>query len=80
MPQVRRAARRRLRLGPAAVPDSLEFFEQKWANRDSTRLDFSGVWRFRELLPFVPNGQIVTIGEGQTLLQQQRPRRHSRSA
>jgi len=38
-------------------------------------LDYSGVWRFRELLPFwklAPNGQsdIVTIGEGRTNLQQ----------
>jgi threonine synthase len=37
-------------------------------------LDFSGVWRFRELLPFwkeAPNGaaDIVTIGEGRTNLQ-----------
>ena len=30
---------------------------------------FSGVWRFRELLPFAPPEQVVTIGEGQTLLQ-----------
>ena len=29
----------------------------------------SGVWRFRELLPFAPPEQVVTIGEGQTLLQ-----------
>ncbi len=37
-------------------------------------LDFSGVWRFRDLLPFwrlAPNGarDIVTIGEGRTNLQ-----------
>jgi threonine synthase len=32
-------------------------------------LNLSGVWRFRELLPFAPADQIVTIGEGQTLLQ-----------
>src|SRR3984957_4955769 len=30
---------------------------------------FLGVWRFRELLPFALPDQIVTIGEGQTLLQ-----------
>ena len=29
---------------------------------------FSGVWRFHELLPFVPLKQCVTVGEGQTLL------------
>ncbi len=43
-------------------------FEAKW----STRLDplnFSGVWRFRELLPFAPPEMVVTVGEGQTLLQ-----------
>ncbi len=32
-------------------------------------LNFSGVWRFRELLPFAPPELVVTIGEGQTLLQ-----------
>ena len=50
------------------VPDSWEFFEQKWANRLDP-LFFSGVWRFRELLPFARPEQIVTVGEGQTLLQ-----------
>jgi threonine synthase len=50
------------------VPKSLAHFESKWANRTSP-LDFSGVWRFRELLPFAPEGAIVTIGEGQTLCQ-----------
>ena len=50
------------------VPKRLSDFEAKW----SRRLDpfcFSGVWRFRELLPFAPSDAIVTIGEGQTLLQ-----------
>ena len=33
-------------------------------------LDFSGVWRFRDLLPFYQDArQIVTIGEGRTNLQ-----------
>lgn len=33
-------------------------------------LDFSGVWRFRDLLPFFEDpSQIVTIGEGRTNLQ-----------
>ena len=53
------------RLSP---PRSLRDFETKWADR----LDpahFSGVWRYRELLPFAPPGSEVTIGEGQTLLQ-----------
>jgi threonine synthase len=49
------------------VPDSLQWFEQKW-NRRNEPLCFSGVWRFSELLPFAPPAKIVTIGEGQTLL------------
>ena len=32
-------------------------------------LDFSVVWRFRELLPFCDDRHCVTIGEGQTILQ-----------
>ncbi len=51
------------------VPSSLKEFEKRWSNRHNP-LDFSGVWRFRELLPFAPEDQIVTIGEGQTILQQ----------
>ncbi len=50
------------------VPKSLKHFEGKWANRTNP-LDFSGVWRFRELFPFAPDSAIVTIGEGQTLCQ-----------
>jgi threonine synthase len=50
------------------VPDSLRYFETKWAER-SNPLSFSGVWRFRELLPFAEPEQILTIGEGQTILQ-----------
>src|SRR6476620_3246860 len=48
------------------VPKTLKHFESKWANR-SDPLDFSGVWRFRELFPFAPDDKIMTIGEGQTL-------------
>jgi threonine synthase len=50
------------------VPKSLKEFEKAWQNR-SNPLDFSGVWRFRKLLPFAPEEKILTIGEGQTLLQ-----------
>jgi threonine synthase len=50
------------------VPRRLSEFESKWVDR-LDRLNFSGVWRFRELLPFAPPDQVVTIGEGQTLLQ-----------
>ncbi len=50
------------------VPSSLKHFETKWANRTDP-LDFSGVWRFRELFPFAADEKVVTIGEGQTLCQ-----------
>ena len=53
------------------VPDRLSEFGKRWATRDR-RLDFSGVWRFRELLDFCPDEYKVTIGEGQTILQQNR--------
>lgn len=50
------------------VPKTLKHFESKWSNRTHP-LDFSGVWRFRELFPFAPDDRILTIGEGQTLCQ-----------
>jgi threonine synthase len=49
-------------------PRSLRDFEAKWADR-ANPLSFSGVWRFRELLPFATPQAILTIGEGQTILQ-----------
>src|SRR5438552_4757504 len=55
------------------IPKSLTFFEHRWSTKGSGiegQLDFSGVWRFRELLPFYRHeDQIVTIGEGRTVLQ-----------
>src|SRR5205823_1016539 len=55
-------------------PKSLGFFEHRWSTKGTEvegRLDFSGVWRFRELLPFYRSeSDIVTIGEGRTSLQQ----------
>ncbi len=51
------------------VPKSLKDFESRWSNRLNP-MDFSGVWRFRDLLPFPRESDIVTIGEGQTILQQ----------
>ena len=51
------------------VPGSLKEFEARWSSRRNP-LDYSGVWRFRELLPFAEESQIVTIGEGQTMLRQ----------
>jgi threonine synthase len=54
------------------VPKSMREFEARWSNRRNP-LDFSGVWRFRDLLPFARDEDIVTIGEGQTILQQSQP-------
>ncbi|OYP29795.1 threonine synthase [Rhodopirellula sp. MGV] len=51
------------------VPTKLSDFEARWSERTNP-VRFSGVWRFHELLPFVPQSEIVTVGEGQTLLQQ----------
>jgi threonine synthase len=50
------------------VPKSLREFESAWSRRNEP-LEFSGVWRFRKLLPFAPEAKVVTIGEGQTILQ-----------
>lgn len=52
----------------AKPPESFEYFERKWSRRYEP-LCLSGVWRFWELLPFAPQNKVVTIGEGQTLLQ-----------
>jgi threonine synthase len=51
------------------TPKSLRDIEAKWVRRTDP-LCFSGVWRFRDLLPFAPAESILTIGEGQTILQQ----------
>lgn len=50
------------------VPEKMSDFAKRWATRDN-RLDFSGVWRFRELLNFCDDQYKVSTGEGQTLLQ-----------
>ncbi len=50
------------------LPTQMSWFQQRWGRRDNP-VDFSGVWRFRELLPFAAESEIVTIGEGQTILQ-----------
>ncbi|EMI55578.1 threonine synthase [Rhodopirellula sallentina] len=52
----------------ASVPGKLSDFEAMWSQRNNP-VRFSGVWRFHELLPFAPQDKIVTVGEGQTLLQ-----------
>lgn len=51
------------------IPEKLSWFENRWATRQH-KLDFSGVWRFRELLPFCADEHKATVGEGQTILQQ----------
>ena len=55
------------------VPKSLNYFEHRWATKGTEvegRLDFSGVWRFREMMPFFRDeAEVVTIGEGRTMLQ-----------
>jgi threonine synthase len=52
----------------AELPKSLKEFETRWQTRRFP-LDHSGVWRFRELLPFAADAMVCTIGEGQTFLQ-----------
>ena len=49
------------------VPARLGLFDERRASfRDP--LDYSGVWRFRELIPFADLDKVLTIGEGQTQL------------
>ncbi|MFI4862444.1 MAG: threonine synthase [Phycisphaerales bacterium JB063] len=58
------------------VPKSLGYFEHRWMTKGehgTGALDFSGVWRFREMLPFYRDeANIVTVGEGRTNLQDAR--------
>ena len=60
----------------AVVPKSPSAFEHRWMTKGehgTGSLDFSGVWRFRELLAFYRSeSDIVTIGEGRTNLQDAR--------
>lgn len=57
-----------------APPGNLSFFEERYRTRIEP-IDFSGVWRFRELMPFAEATDLVTVGEGQTLLQSPDPTR-----
>jgi threonine synthase len=53
---------------PKVDPDALR---RSWQQRKSgsSILDQSGVWRFRELLPFVPPGrEVISLSEGRTPL------------
>jgi len=52
----------------AQPPARLADFEKFWQQRYEP-LRFSGVWRFHEMLPFAKPEAVVTVGEGQTLLQ-----------
>ncbi|REJ65061.1 MAG: threonine synthase [Planctomycetota bacterium] len=52
----------------ARPPRQLADFEQLWSRRHEP-LPHSGVWRFHALLPFAEPEHIVTVGEGQTILQ-----------
>jgi len=49
------------------VPARLDLFDARRGNARNP-LDYSGVWRFRELIPFADPAHILTIGEGQTQL------------
>jgi len=50
----------------AEPPATLESFDALRGSRDP--LDGSGVWRFRKLIPFARAEDVVSIGEGLTLL------------
>jgi len=49
------------------VPKALSYFDGRRGGRG---LDVSGVWRFRELLPFAADHDVVTMGEGRTIFQE----------
>lgn len=61
---------------PGWISDSPAFdpaaLKSRWLNRRTSRnpLDQSGVWRFRELLPHIPNPEehVITLREGNTPL------------
>ncbi len=50
---------------PKVFGDLLD--ESAGGSRDPEAVSYSGVWRFRKLLPFAPVESLVTIGEGRTL-------------
>jgi len=50
------------------VPASLSYFSSRRGNERGPA-DVSGVWRFRELLPLAPEEDLVSVGEGRTILQ-----------
>ena len=55
----------------AEMPRSLKHFDSRRGSvggEGAARADFSGVWRFREMLPFASLADLVTLGEGRTIL------------
>lgn len=54
----------------AVTPEVARTFRELWQSRRSSLdpRDRSGVWRFRELLPFDPSVSVVTLFEGNTPL------------
>jgi threonine synthase len=48
----------------------VEKLKSIWRNRhlSTNPVDLSGVWRFRELLPFIDDSQVITLREGNTPL------------
>jgi len=51
------------------LPGKLSDLAGRWATK-ANKLDFSGVWRFRNFINFCDDKFKVTVGEGQTILQQ----------
>jgi threonine synthase len=51
------------------IPDNLRYFERYRLNATKDVRCFSGVWRYHNLLPFLPLEHVVSIGEGRTILQ-----------
>ena len=68
LPALRRPARDRLQQ-PRAAGDA-RGLRKRWAARAASRdpRDVSGVWRYRELLPFDDAAPFVTLFEGNTPL------------
>lgn len=65
-----RFTQRSLTTGPRSAAGVTSIGGSTGAGATPAALDFSGVWRFRDLLPFYAHeSQIVTIGEGRTNLQ-----------
>ncbi|MDR1289781.1 MAG: pyridoxal-phosphate dependent enzyme [Planctomycetaceae bacterium] len=51
------------------VPESLSYFERFRTGLSGGIRGFSGVWRYYDLLPFLPMEKLVSVGEGRTILQ-----------